>query len=394
MKIAGLFSGIGGLEVPFKIRGATTVLLCDAWDASQKVLAAHFPGVAIHGDICALDSLPDDVSVVTAGFPCTDLSQAGRTAGIAGKESGLVSHVFRLLRTNNIEWLVLENVRNMLVLGNGKAMAYLVTELERLGFRWAYRLVDSRFSGVPQRRHRVLFVASRYHDPRKVLFADDAGELGENEFRGDAFGFYWTEGLRGLGWARDGVPPLKGGSGVGIPSPPAIWIPGAPAGRRLVTPCIEDAEALQGFHRGWTATAEIGGRKGTRWKLVGNAVTVGVADWLIGRIVEPGDVAVESRKLAQHDRWPNAAYGANGEIWEFEATCWPVRRKYTHLTDLLTFDGLTPLSHRAAKGFLKRASASQLNFSPDFIEDVRKHVVTTLPVMVIDIPPPLERRVA
>lgn len=378
MKVAGLFSGIGGFELPFRNRGGSAELLCDVWEASQNVLRAYFPDVPIHHDIRNLKELPQAVDVVTAGFPCTDLSQAGRTAGIAGNDSGLVSNVFRLLQNRNIEWLVLENVRNMLVLDKGKAMLYLTSELECLGFRWAYRLVDSRFVGVPQRRHRVLFVASRHHDPRQVLFADEAGPPKDSSLRSDAYGFYWTEGLRGLGWAQDAVPPLKGGSAVGIPSPPAIWIPGATPGARIVTPSIEDAEALQGFERGWTVPAQNGLRNGPRWKLVGNAVTLGVAEWLVDRLFEPGEVSVESRIKVSGTRWPNAAYGESGRVWEFDASCWPVRRKYQHLTDLLALEDLRPLSHRAAAGFLERAMRSQLVFDPDFIEDMKKHVASTL----------------
>lgn len=67
-----------------------------------------------------------------------------------------------------------------------------------------------------------------------------------------AFGFYWTEGTRGLGAAVDAVPTLKGGSTIGIPSPPGILLPGG----RVVTPRIEDAERLQGFEAGWTEPAE------------------------------------------------------------------------------------------------------------------------------------------
>lgn len=210
MKVAGLFSGIGGLELPFKRQGAETALLCDVWDSSRQVLERRFPSSNIVGDVANIDALPARTSVVTAGFPCTDLSQAGRTAGISGRESGLVSHVFRLIRNQPIEWLVLENVQNMLVLDGGHAMRYLVSELERIGFRWAYRLVDSRFSGIPQRRNRVLFVASKRNDPRQVLFADDAGHPDDSFFRLTAVGFYWTEGLRGLGWAPDAVPPPPG----------------------------------------------------------------------------------------------------------------------------------------------------------------------------------------
>lgn len=377
MKVAGLFSGIGGLELPFQKRGSTTELLCDVWDASQSVLRERFPDVPLHGDISQLKVLPNGVDIVAAGFPCTDLSQAGRTAGISGEESGLVSHVFRLLRSRDIKWLVLENVRNMLVLDKGKAMSYLTSELESLGFRWAYRLVNSRFSGVPQRRHRVLLVASCHQDPRKVLFADEAGEPPISSLRSDAFGFYWTEGLRGLGWAQDAVPPLKGGSKVGIPSPPGIWLPNASPGLKLVTPSVEDAEVLQGFERGWTLPAQNGLRNGPRWKLVGNAVTVGVSQWLVNRLYEPGQVVVDCIPKQPGKRWPNAAYGDAGKVWEFKASCWPTQEKFKHLTDVLDIDKLKPLSYRASAGFLERAMRSTLRFEPQFLADVKAHVNLT-----------------
>ncbi len=377
MNTVGLFSGIGGLELPFHRAGARTILLCDVWEASRQVLTARFPGVPIHDDVATLRSLPSDAQIVTAGFPCTDLSQAGRTAGIGGKESGLVSHVFRLVESARVDWLVLENVRNMLVLDRGKAMSYLVSRLEELRFRWAYRLVDSRFSGVPHRRHRVLLVASRKHDPREVLFADEAGEPDVSTLRDDAFGFYWTEGLSGLGWAKDAVPPLKGGSTVGIPSPPALWIRGAADGRRFVTPSIEDAEALQGFPRGWTAPASVGTKNGPRWKLVGNAVSVGVATWLVGRLRRPTEPCIASEPWAHGGRWPDAAYGAAGKVWRFRASHWPTRRSYRHLTDVVHVPEAEALSHRATCGFLERASRSSLRFDPDFLADLQRHVEAT-----------------
>lgn len=210
--VAGLFAGIGGLELGFHQIGARTELLCEKWDPARAVLEERFPGADLHGDISNLKELPP-TDVVTAGFPCTDLSQAGRTAGIHGRESGLVKYLLNLLDNAQPRWVVIENVRNMLVLDGGNAMDYLVNKLEELQYRWAYRLVDSRFTGVPQRRQRVLLVASREEDPRTVLFADDAGEPDNAQLRADAYGFYWTEGLTGLGWAKDAVPTLKGGSG-------------------------------------------------------------------------------------------------------------------------------------------------------------------------------------
>ena len=233
MTAVGLFAGIGGIEEGLRRSGAAEAeLLVENWDAAQDVLRARFPDAKLEGDIRddAL-SLPK-VDLLAAGFPCTDLSQAGRTAGITGKASGLVSRIFDLLESADPTWLVIENVRNMLVLDKGNAMRYLVDELEEKNYRWAYRLVDSRSMGVAQRRQRVIMLASRTENPAHVLLADDAGEPATDYYLDDACGFYWTEGLTGLGWAQDAVPTLKGGSAVGIPSPPAIWVRTAEPGRR------------------------------------------------------------------------------------------------------------------------------------------------------------------
>jgi DNA (cytosine-5)-methyltransferase 1 len=369
-RVAGLFAGIGGLERGLADAGHHAAMLCEVWEPARAVLAARFPDVPLEGDIAALASLPSDVDVVTAGFPCTDLSQAGRTAGIGGRQSGLVSHVFRLVDRHEPRYLVLENVRNMLALDRGRAMHYLASELEGRGYRWAYRLVDSRFTGVPQRRQRVLLVASRTEDPRAVLLCDEAGEPDVSHDACDAYGFYWTEGVRGLGWAPDAVPTLKGGSAIGIPSPPGVWVPRAPLGRRLVTPGVEDAEELQGFPRGWTAIEE---RRGVRWKLVGNAVTVGVARWLGRRLGAPGRYDdADATPLPDGARWPDAAWGEAGGRWRHPVSMWPRREPYRHLLDVL--QDKTPLSRRATAGFLDRTQRARLRFAEEFILDLKRHV--------------------
>src|SRR5262249_20157701 len=156
--------------------------------------------------------------LVAAGFPCQDLSQAGKTTGIAGARSGLVGEVLRLLEAHRTPWVLLENVPFMLQLARGEAMNVITSALESLGYYWAYRVIDARAFGLPQRRRRVYLVASNVADPRTVLFADDAGHIEEPKLNGHAVacGFYWTEGIRGLGWAVDAVPTLKGGSTIGI----------------------------------------------------------------------------------------------------------------------------------------------------------------------------------
>lgn len=380
MNVAGLFAGIGGIETGLHAAGHQTVLLCDIEPAARKVLADRFPGVPVVSDVRDIRALPREVDVVAAGFPCTDLSQAGRTVGISGSQSGLVREVFRIVRRRYPDWLLIENVHNMLVLGRGEAMRQITSELEAMKMRWAYRVVDSRFTGVPQRRRRVVVLASRKHDPSEVLFADDHGERPVEDYRDDAWGFYWTEGLRGLGWAQDAVPTLKGGSTIGIPSPPGIWVPGGQPGHKLVVPGVEDAEELQGFGRGWTAACEGARTRGIRLKLVGNAVTTGVAGWVGFRLEHPGPVVHTPQRL-DSCTWPSAAAGDSNGRWHFtDMSEFPRHLPYRHLTQVVDVTTARPVSHRGAAGFLTRARRAKLRFDPQFLADVDEHVRATADV--------------
>jgi DNA (cytosine-5)-methyltransferase 1 len=368
--VVGLFAGIGGIELGLHRAGHRTELLCEIDDAANAVLAAHFPESPLVGDIREIDQLPP-ADLVCAGFPCQDLSQAGRTAGISGRNSGLVSEVFRLLENSDPEWVLLENVPFMLRLESGRAMKFLTDELSSRGYTWAYRVVDSRSFGLPQRRKRVVMLASRTRDPRPVLFSDEGKRRTEPHESEVACGFYWTEGIRGLGWAVDAVPTLKGGSTIGIPSPPAIRLPNSEG---IVVPDIRDAERLQGFSADWTLPAvEMGLRKGARWKLVGNAVSVPVSEWLGGRLAEQGSWSYETSELVT-GAWPTAAWGRESEAFTVECSQWPLDDdSRPGLLDFLEHEW-APLSERATRGFLARASKSSLRFAPGFLDDVAAHL--------------------
>jgi DNA (cytosine-5)-methyltransferase 1 len=267
--------------------------------------------------------------------------------------------------------VLLENVPFMLHLDRGRAFAYIVGKLEELGFRWAYRVVDTQAFGLPQRRERVFVLASLEDDPRDVLLADDIGEPpSTGEVNGSACGFYWTEGTKGLGWAVDAIPPLKGGSTVGVPSPPAIWLPtGA-----IVTPEIRDAERLQGFPRNWTRPAEEISKRGARWRLVGNAVSVPVARWLGERLAMPGIFEPKGVKpLYGRTQWPRAAWNIGEGRFAAAVSAWPKRRKRQALVKFLAYEG-KPLSEKATKGFYLRACDSSLHFVPRFLKAVEKHL--------------------
>lgn len=372
MRTAGLFAGIGGIELGLQQAGHTSTLLCEIDSGASAVLAAHFPDTELKSDVRKLRGLPA-VDLLAAGFPCQDLSQAGRTAGIKGENSGLIQHVFRLLdSTTTPTWLLLENVPFMLHLERGKAMRYLVDELESRGFTWAYRVVDTRAFGLPQRRQRVILLASKSEDPRAVLFADDTGQDPSPFFPELWCGFYWTEGSRGLGWAIDSIPTLKGGSSIGIPSPPAVW---APWEGWLKTPDLRDAERLQGFPVDWTAPAleQPSARRAIRWKLIGNAVSVPVARWLGLRLNCPVGSAPQGSLLSRGVGWPKAAWGHKGKVFTVDRTMWPVKWDTDHLSEFLKFP-LAPLSQRATAGFLRRAESSSLTFEPGFLDAVRSHL--------------------
>jgi DNA (cytosine-5)-methyltransferase 1 len=376
LTVAGLFAGIGGIELGLHQAGHESVTLCEIDPGAARVLEHRFPDVPLTRDVRELKSL-GTVDLLAAGFPCQDLSQAGRTAGIRGQNSGLVGQVFRLLdsRKRRPSWLLLENVSFMLQLDRGRGMRLLVDELESRGYAWAYRVVDTLAFGLPQRRQRVIMLASRIEDPRDVLFADDARPA-VADFSLDRWcGFYWTEGLRGLGWAVDSVPTLKGGSTIGIPSPPAIW---NPRDGSITTPEIRDVERLQGFEADWTLPAleAEGVRRGHRWKLVGNAVSVPVARWVGDRLAEPGrfDEGKTAERVRPGVAWPKAAFGRRGtEPHAVSVSLWPVSRPRTHLADFLRYPR-SPLSARAASGFKSRLDVSALRYPDEFREALALYV--------------------
>jgi DNA (cytosine-5)-methyltransferase 1 len=377
--VVSLFSGIGGIEVGLHRAGFSTELFCENDPYAQAVLRKNFAGITIAPDVTTLKNIPR-CHVMTAGFPCQDLSQAGRKVGIGGQNSGLVEHIFNLLRLDKLEpdgWLLIENVAYMLRLDQGRAMAYLVKEVESAGFRWAYRVIDARAFGLPQRRPRVVFLASRVSDPRGPLLADSVMVPKMDGRPSDVdpeciYGFYWTEGSRGVGWAKEAVPPIKGGSGIGIPSPPAIWFPLADY---VGLPDIRDLERLQGFPERWTEAAVSVDKKGmrVRWRLVGNAVSTRMSEWLGHRLRKSASYDQSTDVEVATPSWPKAAWGEDGRVYSANVTTWPVRNSHEDISDFLRYD-TRPLSVRATRGFLKRTSVcTNVNYNDGFIRSLEEH---------------------
>ena len=374
LKIAGLFAGIGGVELGLQKNGHKTKLLCEIDSGAIAVLKERFKNIPLIEDVKWIETLDADINTVTGGFPCQDLSQAGRGEGIIrGKESSLVGEIFRILTRSRIDNIILENVPFMLSLDSGMAMNVLTSSFEELGYAWAYRVVDSMAFGVPQRRRRVIFFASRKYDPRDVLFADEVGSpsIDKNAVGEKACGFYFTEGFTGLGWAVDAVPPIKGGSSIGIPSPPAICLPNGVVG----TPDIKDAERMQGFPADWSEPASTVQKDSLRWQLVGNAVTVDVFDWMGARLRKP-----ESRgrdvwgwQLKPNSKWPGCGWNVGAGRYGGKMSLYPMSVVREPLADWLDYP-LKPLSARATAGFLERTKRSSLRFPDGFIDLLERHL--------------------
>lgn len=378
LDVVALFAGIGGMERGLERAGHRTVHLNEIDRVANSVLDEHFANASRSLDVTKPLRLPKRVDLITAGFPCQDLSQAGRTEGINGARSGLVRSVFEILRQRrdakkHVPLIVLENVPFMLQLAQGRALEFILEELEALDYKWAYRVVDARAFGLPQRRERVFLVAALDEDPRNILLVDNQPEPARvpAEIGSVACGFYWTEGTRGLGWATDAVPTLKGGSTIGIPSPPAILFPDG----RLHALDIRDAERLQGFPVNYTKPAERVARTGSRWKLVGNAINATVAEWIGNCLAKPGhyDDSWDSVALKPGGRWPRAAWKLGKARRAANVSAWPERHARRALASFLRYSS-AGLSEKATAGFLSRAEKSSLNFPDGFLDAVRRHL--------------------
>jgi len=368
LTLGGVFSGIGGFELGFHKSGFATQFLCEIDDDANRVLEERFAGATLYRDIVQMERLPR-VDVLIGGFPCQDLSAVGTRLGLAGARSSLVNTLFDLVGNARVrpDWLVLENVPFMLQLHGGRAIEAIVRKLEGLGYRWAYRVVNSRAFGLPQRRRRVFIVATRTDErPENVLFADDAAEPKVRSSKKLARGFYWTEGNTGVGWAIDAIPTLKGGSGLSIPSPPAIWMP---ATGRIQLPEIRDAERLQGFDEDWTIPTAMGnerhGRR--RWRQVGNAVSVPAAQWIAQRIAAPGEFDESILvPMLNNGKWPMAACGSGGKRYAATVSEYPLPAPEIHLHKFLKYRG-TAISPRAANGFFQRVRRTTLKLEDGFL---------------------------
>ena len=178
MKHASFFSGVGGLDLGFERAGIETVSVSEIDPYANAVLAERFPDAPNLGSITEVEAndIPE-ADIWSGGFPCQDLSVAGKRAGFAGKRSSLAFTFLDLVEQRRPRWLVLENVPGLFSSNKGADFGRLLYEMEQLGYGVSWRTLDARYFGVAQRRRRVFLVASLESDrAAEVLLECDGCE--------------------------------------------------------------------------------------------------------------------------------------------------------------------------------------------------------------------------
>jgi DNA (cytosine-5)-methyltransferase 1 len=339
VRLVGAFAGIGGFELAAEtVGGYRTTAMIEIDARCQELLRRRFPEeIALFGDIRDVRGEElGDVDVLVGGFPCQDISIAGLRAGLRGERSGLFWEFMRLVDETAPRWVVIENVPGLLSSGGRRDMGAVLGALAQRGYGYAYRVLDARGFGLPQRRRRVFIVgraggsadgpaqvldlghggegdpvpsrgqgqgaaASAAGGPGgggadspvcvrmregkpgggkgPLLFPDHSGTLatGNDQLLFQPLGFVNTAGRTNLGLAEGVAPPVTASHG----NPGMVAQPYG--GRYLIrrlTPV--ECERLQGFPDGWTE----GFADTVRYRMLGNAVAVPVAEWIFLRMLE------------------------------------------------------------------------------------------------------------
>jgi DNA (cytosine-5)-methyltransferase 1 len=193
LRVLDLFSGIGGFSLGLERTGGfETVAFCEIEPFPRRVLAKHWPEVPCYDDVRTLtaERLAADgiaVDVITGGFPCQDISTSGRQAGIRdGTRSGLWSEIVRLTSELRPQFVIVENVSNLLAGPSerpGGWFGRVLGDLAALGYDAEWHCIPASRLGASIRRDRVWIIAFSHETGHS--FYDDL-RTGADEFRARA----------------------------------------------------------------------------------------------------------------------------------------------------------------------------------------------------------------
>lgn len=160
MHVLDLFSGIGGFSIGLERAGFKTVAFCEIDPYCRAVLKKHWPGVVCFSDVRLLnrdmlDLFGITVDVICGGFPCQDISLAGKGAGLKGARSGLWSEFHRLIKEIRPRYAIIENVSAL----RSRGLDQILRQLAEIGYDAEWHCIPASAVGAPHRRDRVWIVA-------------------------------------------------------------------------------------------------------------------------------------------------------------------------------------------------------------------------------------------
>jgi DNA (cytosine-5)-methyltransferase 1 len=177
-----LFAGVGGFDLAMQRKGVKVVASVEIDKKCNEVLARQFPDATQFTDVTTVKGedlinagFTPSTGIITGGFPCQDLSVAGKRAGLAGERSGLFWEIARLVEETQTEYFIIENVPGLLSSNKGADFGVVIGTMADLGYSVGWRVLDAQHFGVPQRRRRVFIVGRR--DPQssvaEILFKSE-----------------------------------------------------------------------------------------------------------------------------------------------------------------------------------------------------------------------------
>jgi DNA (cytosine-5)-methyltransferase 1 len=296
MRFGSLFAGIGGFDLGLERAGMECAWQVEIDPYAQKVLAKHWPDVRRHADVCTFPPEEGDwkVDVICGGFPCQDISYAGKGAGLAGERSGLWYEFARIIGHLRPPYVIVENVSALLNRGMGEVLGTLAS----LGYDAEWHVIPASAVGAPHRRDRVWIVAVRNANSKREArygISDakhgaavstqarrEPSRVGSEPYVADAEGISGRAGLCQGRPQQHGHQPCDCGSDV----PDAVS-----DGSQGIVEAGATVGAIDGSGGGWWATEPDVGRvahgvpsRVDRLRCLGNAVVPQVVE-LIGRAI-------------------------------------------------------------------------------------------------------------
>ena len=304
LTMGSLFAGVGGFDIAAKRARIDVVWSSENDKHASAVLAEHFPTVPNYGDIHDIKDAPK-VDILAGGFPCPSYSVAGNRGGLADDRGALWWEFHRLISEGQPTWVLGENVPGLLSSSGGRDFTTIVKSLVQLGYGVVWRVLDAQWFGVAQRRKRVLIVGHSGGQPRPEVLAlaeSLCGHPAPSRPAGTVTSALTRNGVGGGGGPDDNAAQAnhlipsgafrwkENRNHVQLDDPTtALTVEQTQA---VITPQVRrltptECERLQGFQDQWTATQS----DTQRYRQMGNAVAVPVAEWVMRRIAaaEKGD---------------------------------------------------------------------------------------------------------